>query len=402
MPETENVAARRGTLRPAATDRPPASCRLCGDSDFTLYLSIPEVAPSGQFIAASTDDPIVDPVSLSLWQCVRCGLVQHDGGYPENYYDAYFISYQASVLARNYQNDLAQEFVDKYHLRTNLVAEIGCGDGMFLSALREAGARVVGFERSHRAAEILRLEGHTMIETDLAVAAPELAEPLAAVATRHVLEHIDDLTGFLNELRDAIAPGGALLIEVPALEQTIEGQRVYDFIPEHLSYFSTGTLALALERAGFRSIEVRRIVGGEFLVATATIPSGSARPADWLGKTASSVRLFLADQGAAGRSVALWGAGPKGLGLVNEIDGVGIACVVDSDPLKYGRYTPTPHLPIVSPEAFIEDPSDVVVITAWAYREEIARQLADLGYGGEVLWLGPLGVSAVGVPAPEG
>jgi len=393
---TEAAAGNSPLLKSAPTDRPPAACRLCGADDFELFLTIPELPPTGQFLTHAVDDLAPELAPLSLWQCDRCRLVQHDGGYPEGYYDAYFISYRSSDLARSYQQDLARRFVSRFDLEGQPVVDVGCGDGLFLSALGEAGAQPIGYERSGRAAEILRAEGHTILDGDLVQATRSLPEPPAAVTTRHVLEHIDDLEAFLGSLRQSVAPGGAVLIEVPALEQTVHGRRVYDFIPDHLSYFTAATLGLALERAGFRSVEVQRIVGGEFLVATATAPADDLTPADWVA--ASPLGPFLADQMAAGRSVALWGAGPKGLGLVNETGGRGIRCVVDSDALKQGRFTPTRRVPIVSPEAYIADPTDVVVITVWTYRDEIARQLADLGYGGQILWVGPDGVTPV--PAP--
>jgi SAM-dependent methyltransferase len=391
VPEIENVSAKRAGLRPFEPDGPPSTCRLCGNTDLTLFIHIPRVAPSGQFIALSREEPVPEPVAMSVWRCTHCELVQHNGGYPEGYYDSYFISYRTSDFARNYQGDLAREFVSDYELQSKLVAEIGCGDGMFLSLMRDAGAEVIGFERSHRSAETLRADGYTIIESTLAEALDSIPQPLAGVATRHVLEHIDDLDTFLGEIRQALLPGGAVLIEVPAFEQTLEGRRVFDFTPEHVSYFSTSTLGLALERAGFRSIRLRRIIDGEFLVATAVTPTDELPPNEWLSSIADDFNAFIREQEAKGDTVALWGAGPKGLGLISETAGLGVRYVVDSDPLKHGRFTPTPRLPIISPEQFMEDPTSVVVIAVMVYRDEIIQQLRDLGYQGEVKYLGPSG-----------
>lgn len=390
MPDTENVVAKRDQLRPKPTDHAPQRCRLCGNDEFTLYIHLSQVAPSPQFIAVSEEEPIPAPVPLSVWQCTHCCLAQHDGGYPDAFYDAYFVSYRASGLAQSYQGDLARSFVADHGLEGQLVGEVGCGDGIFLSALQDAGAQVVGFERSHRAAEILRLDGFSVLEGE--VTPDALPAALAGAATRHVLEHVEDIHGFLKALRSVVVPGGPVLVEVPALEQTIEGGRAYDFIPEHLSYFTTATLASAMERAGFWSIDIRRIVDGEFLVAVGRVPTGAVDPGRWQDQGSAQVRAFLAAQASAGGSVALWGAGPKCLGLVSEIGGQGVRTIVDSDPLKYGRFTPVPRLPIISPDQFIADPTSSVLITVWTYREEIATQLAGLGYQGEILWLGPDGV----------
>ena len=46
--------------------------------------------------------------------------------------------------------------------------------------------------------------------------------------------------------------------------------------------------------------------------------------------------------------------------------------IVDSAPFKQGRFAPASHLPIVAPDEFFENPTDVVLIAAPGYTEEIA------------------------------
>lgn len=392
-------SAGRARLRPAGHDLPPAGCRVCGEPELALYVHIPAVSPSGQLITASPDQPEPDPVSLTLRRCPRCGLVQHHTPCPEGHYDAYFSSFQVSELARTYQEEMARGFVSRFDLQGKSVVEVGSGDGMFLSFLRDAGAVVAGVERSRRAAEIGRAKGFEIAETGVADAARLLPGPLSGVASRHVLEHVEDVGGLLADIHDALQPGGALLVEVPAFEKTVEGRRAYDFCLDHVSYFSAASLALALERAGFTSVEVHRIVDGEMLVATARTPGHRRPPADWVGAWAGQFLRFARERLPRGQTIDLWGAGPKCLGLLAEIHGEGVRRVVDSDPLKSGGFTPAPRLPIVSPEEFMVDPSSAVVITAWSFRDEIARELDALGYEGEVLWLGPDGVQRVERPA---
>ena len=391
MPDVENVLAKHHGLRPHDVQRPPSNCRVCRGSEISLYVEIPAVAPSPQFIATSRDEAPTSGSTLSVWKCEQCGLIQHNAPYPEAYYQDYLISYETSQFARDYQNKLANEFVVEYRLAGKLVAEIGSGDGIFLAALRDSGAQVIAFERSNRAAEYSRAKGFTVIEGDLFSSKDKLPNVLSAVASRHVAEHIEDLNSFLIGIRDTLEPGGAIFLEVPSVEKTVENHRIYDFIPEHVSYFSAITLSLALDKAGFGSISARRIVEGEFLVVTATKPLRDFPPSEWIGSIANSFNAYSLEQETAGLSVALWGAGPKALGLINEVNGERIRFVVDSDPMKYGRFTPTPRISIISPTQFMADPSDVIVVTAWTYRHEIAQQLEDLNFQGKVVWLGPEG-----------
>ena len=92
---------------------------------------------------------------------------------------------------------------------------------------------------------------------------------------------------------------------------------------------------------------------------------------------------------ANGRRVAAWGSGAKGLTSLAEAGGEGIRYVVDSDPYKQGRLTPVTHLPVVAPQQLVDEPVDVVLLTALAYRDEVIAELrGPLGFEGTIAVLG--------------
>jgi SAM-dependent methyltransferase len=134
------------------------------------------------------------------------------------------------------------------------IVDLGCGAGDRLALYREAGLRTLGVEMTEDAAwaELLGLPVVRSSVEEFLAAGPG---PFDLVSAYHVLEHFHDPVAVLRGIRAALAPGGALVLEVPnidSLEFRLFRERCY-FIeaPRHLVFFTPRTLRLALEKAGF-------------------------------------------------------------------------------------------------------------------------------------------------------
>ena len=147
--------------------------------------------------------------------------------------------------------------------------DVGCSEGFSLHLAREQGWRPSGNDLS----PVRRDFGRRHLGVDFALgyfAGCDLAPAsLDVVSMRHVLEHIPDPLAELALVRERLAPGGALVLEVPnfangALRLKLLRQRLglrrpaLDFlgVPEHLWQFTGRTLARLLEAAGFRVAHV--------------------------------------------------------------------------------------------------------------------------------------------------
>jgi SAM-dependent methyltransferase len=102
-----------------------------------------------------------------------------------------------------------------------LILEIGCGTGTVLSALREAGYRMVGVEMhgelARRAAE--RNPDSAIYALDIFDPPPELRRhgPFDVVAALDVVEHLPEPERFLRAGAALLRSGGLLMGTVPAL-----------------------------------------------------------------------------------------------------------------------------------------------------------------------------------------
>jgi hypothetical protein len=166
---------------------------------------------------------------------------------------------------------------------------------------------------------------------------------------------------------------------------------VWDFFYEHCSLFTAGSLARALTRAGFAVLSVGHVFGGQYLWAEARATATAGAHERGAGEVPELARRFrdrerqrvlawrerLGQFGATG-PVAVWGAGAKGVTFCNLADAErrAVACVIDVNPAKQGRYVAGTGHRIVAPARLsAEDVRSVVVLNP-NYAREIADHLA--------------------------
>src|SRR5215218_1972369 len=136
--------------------------------------------------------------------------------------------------------------------------DYGCGAGLFLELAHQRGFEGYGVDLSESSIEHARQRPggeHAYFGAPLDV--PEIAAGGFDVITLwSVMAHLPRPLDDLRMLRELLAPGGALLIltvNANSLRLKAERDGWNGFTPNHLKFFSTSTLALALEQAGFRA-----------------------------------------------------------------------------------------------------------------------------------------------------
>ena len=129
--------------------------------------------------------------------------------------------------------------------------EIGCGTGQVLAEVARAfpGARLLGSEilsegLCHAAR---RLPGAELLQMD-ARRLP-YADEFDAIGAFDVLEHIDEDTVVLDEIRGALKPGGTLVVTVPQHRWLWSATDAYS---RHFRRYDAAALHAKLLNAGFR------------------------------------------------------------------------------------------------------------------------------------------------------
>jgi SAM-dependent methyltransferase len=216
---------------------------------------------------ASTDPITGEPFEVAV--CSSCGrgrtvpvpadLVHY---YPTGYYGSGGIRFNPLVESAIRTSRAARvRLVLRAHPGAGAILDVGCGRGLMLAELARRGWRAVGVEMSEaasrHAAEQLGLDVKVGKLTDLALP----AATFDVVCFFHVLEHLPDPDAALAEAHRLLKPSGRLLVEVPnfgSLQSRLAAGRGFHVdAPRHLFHFTRAALVAALDRAGFRSEQVR-------------------------------------------------------------------------------------------------------------------------------------------------
>ena len=130
------------------------------------------------------------------------------------------------------------------------VLDAGCGSGRNMVDLGRYGA-VTGVELAPASIDKARARdvGEVVAGSILEMPFPDDSFDLAV--TLDVIEHLQDDLGALRELRRTVAPGGALLVTVPAYQWLWSG---HDEINHHHRRYTRRSLQRVAEQAGWQEM----------------------------------------------------------------------------------------------------------------------------------------------------
>ncbi|MDP3734347.1 MAG: NAD-dependent epimerase/dehydratase family protein, partial [Nanoarchaeota archaeon] len=176
-------------------------CQSCGVAQLTQPMPVEELTPHYDWITYIEPEEHLDSVAATIKNCHLtsdskiCGISFKDKSLLERMNKAGF----NNTLVLDPQRDL----------------NVGIHDGI---------EKIQSAVTVHKARQIVQRYG----QFDVVIA-------------RHILEHAYDLAGFIAALKELIAPGGYLVIEVPDCARAFERNDYPILWEEHLSYFTPTT-----------------------------------------------------------------------------------------------------------------------------------------------------------------
>jgi 2-polyprenyl-3-methyl-5-hydroxy-6-metoxy-1,4-benzoquinol methylase len=134
--------------------------------------------------------------------------------------------------------------------------DVGCGNGAYLSEMRELGWDVFGVEPDPAAAEIARQRLGPSVRIGHLSSDTHPSGSMDAVTMSHVIEHVEDPIDLLRKCHEVLRPGGALVVITPnagGLCHKALGRSWRDLDPpRHFHVFTRMSLGECVRRAGFR------------------------------------------------------------------------------------------------------------------------------------------------------
>jgi SAM-dependent methyltransferase len=130
------------------------------------------------------------------------------------------------------------------------ILDAGCGSGRNMVELARRGT-VTGIELSPTSVAIARERASGEIIEGSVLQMPFADDSFDLAVSLDVIEHLEDDVAALRELRRTVAPGGALLVTVPAYQWLWSG---HDVINHHHRRYTRASLRRAAEQAGWRQV----------------------------------------------------------------------------------------------------------------------------------------------------
>ncbi len=252
-------------------------CNLCGNSDTRTYAKVSYADYLRRRPELKTEhDPIMRNRELAefkfnLVKCKRCGLIYVNPRLSENklsdlYHQEYFSFYSrdASEQSRKREKTFKVEIAELENIAGKLglarkILDVGCGGGFFLNSLDDSWEKH-GLELNPAAAEFAREKSGIDVFNGKLEDSDFPDETFDVIKMRGIIEHLPDPLGELYRVRRILRKGGLLTINTPNMGSIcgkIYREKFRMVCPtHHIYYFSTRTLSLMLEKAGFKICKV--------------------------------------------------------------------------------------------------------------------------------------------------
>jgi len=377
-------------------------CRICSSKNLKMVLDLGEQPPANSFIDQNQLNSTEFKFPLRLFWCSDCFLVQLLDIVDKEYlFKNYFYMTSASKPIvdhfKKYAQDVYKEFLEGKN--DQFVVEIGSNDGSLLSEFKKLGTSILGIEP---ATNLSNLANQSSITTKNTFFSSQLSKEIikshhaSVVVANNVIAHVEDLHDLMEGIQILIGNDGIFIFEVPYLLDLIKKLEFDTIYHEHLSYFSILPLLKLVKQFGLEIFDIRKqsVHGGTLRIFVSKKDNYQIN---------NSVNFFINEENKLGldkiefyhkfstnveelkknllklltqlkkenKSLLGYGAPAKGNVLLNYcgIDTNFLDYIVDTTPLKQGKYTPGMHIPIIPPKNLKN--TDVALLLAWNYESEI-------------------------------
>jgi SAM-dependent methyltransferase len=343
---------------------------------------------------------------LNVAFCPRCSLMQLLETVPpeqlfcEDY--PYYSSFSPALLKHSRENALDLIAQRKLN-RDSLVLELASNDGYLLKNFVESGIPVLGIDPAEGPARAAEQAGVSTLCTffgeNLARELKAKGKTADVIIGNNVLAHVADLHGFVEGIRTLLKEDGVAVIEMPYVKDLVDHCEFDTIYHEHLCYFSVTALDYLFRMHSLFLNNVKRlsIHGGSLRIYVEKKENVSSTVQDMLQMEAAEkvnridfyrdfakrvegirteLRRLLEDLKGQGAHIAAYGAAAKGSTMINY-SGIGtefVDFVVDRNTHKQGLYMPGKHIPVLAPEALLDQMPGYVLLLAWNFADEILQQ----------------------------
>lgn len=400
-------------------------CRVCRSKNLTDVLSLGDLAVSDFVDNPATETGIKAPLELVLCDPAQggCGLLQlrHTVS-SEAMYRNYWYRSGINQTMTDELADIAASASRVANLKPgDHVIDIGANDGTLLRGYKIPGLQTIGFEPARNLEEYGR-QGTTRIIVDFfnhaawsAAFGNEKAKVVTAIG---MFYDLDDPNLFVADLCKCMADDGVFIIQMMYMPFALERNAFDGICHEHLEYYTLASLENLLARHSLEVFDVQmreEINEGSvrFYIRKTAAESVFDSASEGLERVRmlrgaeKKLRLdeldtyealvgrildakqrtldFLKQEKAKGKTIHGYAASTKGnttlqfYGITTDL----IDAIADRNPTKWGKYTVSSAIPIISEEESRARKPDFYFVLAWHFLPEfVDRERGFLANGG--------------------
>ncbi len=231
------------------------SCHLCNNKLFPdPILQLEGMPKAAQYYPEKSEFADDTGITLAIRQCSGCGLVQHSMK-PVEYFKEVITAASLSEKSRLSRLNQMKDFAAWFGLAGKKVLDIGTGKGEMVDVLEEAGFQAVGIEASLESVTIGKAAGRNMIHGYIGDRGSIANGTYDALILLNYLEHLPGPGSIIWNIYDNTTANAVGYITVPNLDYLLRTKAFYEFVTDHISYFTKSTLMYAFEANGFEVLD---------------------------------------------------------------------------------------------------------------------------------------------------
>lgn len=408
-------------------------CRACHSQGLINVLTLGNLAVSDFVDNPNSDAGIKAPLELVLCDLKTngCGLLQlrHTVS-NEAMYRNYWYRSGINQTMINELEDISRSAANIAVLQTgDFVIDIGANDGTLLRGYKIHGLNTVGFEPARNLYDYGKI-GTTKIINDFfnhAAWVASFGQKKAKVITAiGMFYDLDDPNSFLDDVCKCLDDEGVFIIQMMYMPFALERNAFDGICHEHLEYYTMKSLENLLHRHGLEifDVQMREEIneGSVRFYISKKVPSAAKLKTTEANIRVSELRAseermglqelstyedlvqriesarkstldFLKQEKAKGKKIHGYAASTKGNTTLQYygINSGLVESIADRNPVKWGKYTVSSGIPVISEEDSRAQKPDYYFVLAWHFLPEfIEREKKFLEGGGKFI-----------VPMPE-
>lgn len=365
-------------------------CHLCGNDLFSEPIfRLTGMPKAAQYYPENHEFAEDKGITLTIWQCSGCGLVQHIMK-PVEYFREVITAATLSPKSRLSRLNQMKEFTERFKLFGKNVLDIGTGKGEMLDVLEEVGCRATGLEASLESVNFGKASARNMICGYIGDEGKIAGAPYDAFIFLNYFEHLPKPGAIIRNIYRNTTVEAVGLVVVPNLDYLLNTRALYEFVADHISYFTKSTLTYAFEANGFEVLDCRTINEDNDIAVTVRKKKllDLTRARESVDILIDELQRIIAYCRSRNMRVAVWGAGHRTLALLALSKAFDIAYIVDSARFKQGKLAPVLHTSIVSPDRLKEDAVDLLIIMVpGLYPDEVLKTVKEMNIGSKIAML---------------